>query len=156
MIYNLFLNSTTDIPLTNYYSAVLDTNRGQRVYAVDWSFLPEDTKFKVSFKFISKNASLTGANVYNIVTNFTQPNSVSGGNEMRRYTNTILGTVKPRMVTGTTDVQLIANPLNNDPIVLNERPSNNLLEIKVLDFANAQYNSPLDYLMIISFQEMKN
>jgi hypothetical protein len=59
------------------------------------------------------------------------------------------------MVTGTADVQLMANPFHNEPIFLNERPSNNFLEIKVLDFANAQYNLGVEYLMTISFEAIK-
>ena len=42
MIYNLFLNAYTNAPLTNYYSAVSATEYAQRVFAIDWSFLPQD------------------------------------------------------------------------------------------------------------------
>lgn len=154
MIYNLYLNSLTNNPLTNYYSANSTNNRGQRIYAVDWSFLPEDKEFQVSFKFISRGLTLTANNIYNIVANFNQPNCISAGSDIRRNTNSILGVIKPRQITGDTDVQLIANPKDNEPVSLLKRPNDNFLEIKIVDNDGVQFNLGQDYLMILSFEEI--
>ena len=154
MIYNLYLNSLANTPLTNYYSAVLSTNRGQRIYAVDWSFLPDNKQFEVSFKFLSRGLTLTANDIYNLTANFTQPNCISAGSDIRRNTNSILGVIKPRQVTSSTDVQLVANPKDNEPIFLLKRPVDNFLEIKILDNDGAQYNLGQDYIMIISFEEV--
>lgn len=153
MIYNLFLNSTATTPLTNYFSAVSATNRGQRVYAVDWSFLPENKKFKVNFKFVSRQLALTANSVYYISSNFTQPTSATAGSVVARRPNTILGTVKPRRVSSDTDCQLTANPDDNEPVYLLDRPRDNFLEIRVLDTTASQYNLAVDYLMVISFED---
>ena len=155
MIYSLFLNSTTNTPLTNYYSTVDSNNRGQRVYAVDWSFLPDDKQFKVTFKFASKKiASLTADNTAFICANFTQTNNVVGGNEVRRKPFRFLGIVKPYYVSAATDMSYSANPVENDPIYLSKRPDNNFLEITVCDMTNTLATIAVDYLMVISFEEI--
>jgi len=154
MIYNLYLNSLANTPLTNYYSANTTLNRGQRIYAVDWSFLPEDKQFEVSFKFLARGLTLTANDIYYITGNFNQPNCITAGSDIRRNTNNILGVVKPRQVTGSTDVQLIASPKDNEPILLLRRPNDNFLEIKLITNNGTQYNLANDYLMILSFQEV--
>lgn len=154
MIYNLFLNSTTNTPLTNYVSAVSAANRGQRLYAVDWTFLPQNKKFKVSFKFVSRQLVLTANSIYYVSANFTQPTSVTAGSVVTRKPNTILGTLKPRRVSSDTDCQLTSNPDDNEPVYLLDRPANNFLEITILDTSTAlQYNLAADYLMVLTFDD---
>ena len=156
MIYNLYLNSLANNPLTNFYSANSNANRGQRIYAVDWSFLPEDKQFEVSFKFLARGLTLTANDIYYITANFNQPNCITAGSDIRRNTNNILGVVKPRQITSSTDVQLVASPKDNEPILLLERPNDNFLEIKVITNTGTQYNLANDYLMILSFHEVVN
>ena len=45
--YNLFLR------INNYYSTTNTANTLNRTYEVDWTFLPKDKHFKVSFNFCS-------------------------------------------------------------------------------------------------------
>jgi hypothetical protein len=155
MIYSLILNSTTNTPLTNYFSANASGNRGQRVYAVDWTFLPENKKFKVTFKFASKKiTALTADNIAYITANFSQPNHIMGSNLVRRNPTPCLGILKPNYVSAATDMQYSSNPTENQPTFLFERPSNNFLEITVLDLANTQVNITVDYLMVLYFEEI--
>jgi hypothetical protein len=157
MIYNLFLNSTPNNPLTNYHSAITANNRGQRVYAVDWSFLPENKKFEVSFRFASKASAFTANDLYYITTNFGPTStSLSGGSMVRRQNNNIIGTLKVRSISTTAgDLQLVSLPLENEPVLLLQRPTNNLLEVSIMSNPSTQYNLTTDYLLTLSFTEVK-
>jgi hypothetical protein len=155
MIYNLFLNSTTDNPLTNYYSAASAANRGQRVYAVDWSFLPENKKYEVSFRFATRSGTFTANNLCYITANFgLTSTSVSGSSGINIRNNNILGIVKSRLASSAVnDAQLSALPGDNEPVLLLDRPKNNFVEIRILDNTLAQLNLTVDYILILSFKE---
>ena len=95
MIYNLFLNAYTNAPLTNYYSAGSSADYSQRVFAIDWTFLPHDKNFKVSFKFASRAATLTNSDQIYVTANFL-PNSttLSGGSMVQQNNTSLLGLLK--------------------------------------------------------------
>ena len=158
MIYNLFLNSYTDAPLTNYYSATTANAYAQRVFAVDWSFLPQDKKYNVSFKFASRSASLTNNDQVYVNANFL-PNSttLAGGSIIQQKNTSILGLLKVRAATTnvTTDLQYYANPIDNSPVYLYGRPCDNFLEITLKSYSgvNATLTNIVWY-MIISFEEI--
>lgn len=160
MIYNLFLNSSTDVPLTNYFSAETTLNRGQRIYAVDWSFLPENKKYKVTFRFNTLGGSFTSNNLLFITTNFGPlSSSVSAGSITSRQNNSILGVLKVRQgTTATTDLCLVSFPKENEPVFLYNRPTNNFLEIRLISVIPTVpptpfHNLATDYVMILSFEE---
>lgn len=158
MIYNLFLNSTTDTPLTNYYSAVLANDRGQRVYAVDWSFLPElqaNESYEVSFRFLSKAGTFTANNlVYLTLTIGLSGTSVTGSNSVSRKNNRVLGMLKPRQASGTSDIQLSALASDNEPVSIITRPFDSFIEVKVVDNTGAQLSLTVDYILILSFKKV--
>lgn len=153
MIYNLFLNSTTDAPLTNYASAIDPLNTGQRIYAINWDFLPENKKYKVTFRFISKSASLTANDLIFLTANFgTSLNSFSGGNRVEKNPNILLGIVKPRQISSSTDCQFSSLTKDNSFIMIN-RPTNNFLEIKLMSSLSVQYPLAVNYILVLSFEE---
>lgn len=156
MIYNLFLNSTTDTPLTNYYSAVSATNRGQRIYAVDWSFLPENKKYEVSFRFATKSSAFTANNLCYLTANFgLTSTSVIAGSGVNIRNSNILGVLKPRPASSTAnDAQLSALPNDNEPVLILDRPRDNFVEIKIIDNTFSQLNLSVDYILILSFKEV--
>ena len=87
MIYNLFLNSTSSHALTT--SAA---NRGQRIYALDWSFLPQYKRYKITFRFVSKKGSYTGDDNYIVTANFGPLfSSFTGGKNVEQKSNLNLG-----------------------------------------------------------------
>jgi hypothetical protein len=156
MIYNLFLNSTTDNPLTNYFSTVTAANRGQRIYNVNWQFLPPDKKFQVTFRFVSKAAALTSDNVVYLTADFIGLRSVSfsGSNTNDIKGNNILGMLKVRQSsTNLNDTQLSALVSDNEPVII-PRPTNPFIEIKIMDITGAQLNLTTDYILILSFMEL--
>ena len=157
MIYNLFLNSYTNAPLTNYYSAVSAVEYAQRVFAVDWSFLPQDKKYNVSFKFASRSASLTNDSQVYVSANFLPSSTtLTGGSIVQQNNNNILGLLKVRAATtlGTGDMQYFANPLDNKPVSILGRPNDNFLEITLRNITGVQATlTSIVWYMIISFEE---
>ena len=158
MIYNLFLNAYTNAPLTNYYSAVSATDHSQRVFAIDWSFLPHDKKFKVSFKFSSRAATLTNSDQIYVTANFL-PNSttLAGSSVIQQLNTSLLGLLKVRAATpSNADMQYVSNPNDNLPVYLFGRPTNNFLEIVLKTYAGANANfTNLIWYMVISFEEVR-
>ena len=150
MIYNLFLNSTSSHALTT--SA---TNRGQRIYALDWSFLPQYKRYKITFRFVSKKGSYTGDDNYIVTANFGPLfSSFTGGKNVEQKSNLNLGFLSCRQgTTLNTDLQIYALPSDNPAVSMNDRPSNNYIEILLLAMDGTQYNLTVDYLMIVSFTE---
>ena len=158
MIYNLFLNAYTNAPLTNYYSAVSATDYSQRVFAIDWSFLPQDKNFKVSFKFASRAASLTNSDQIYVTANFL-PNSttLAGGSVVQQNNTSLLGLLKVRAGTpSNADIQYFSNPKDNLPVYLFGRPNNNFLEIILKTYAGVNATlTNLIWYMVISFEEVR-
>ena len=158
MIYNLFLNAYTNAPLTNYYSAVSATDYSQRVFAIDWSFLPHDKKFKVSFKFSSRAATLTNSDQIYVTANFL-PNSttLAGGSVVQQLNTSLLGLLKVRAATpSNADMQYDSTPTDNLPVYLFGRPTNNFLEIILKTYAGVNATlTNLIWYMVISFEEVR-
>ena len=144
--------------MTNYYSATTASEYAQRVFAIDWSFLPQDKKFKVSFKFASRAASLTNSDQVYVTANFL-PNSttLAGGSIVQQNNTSILGLLKVRTATtASTDLQYFSNPDDNLPVYLYGRPNNNFLEINLKTYAGVNATlTNLIWYMIISFEEVR-
>jgi hypothetical protein len=156
MIYNLFLNSRETDPLTNYHSAVSANDRGQRVYAVDWSFLNDDKKYEVYTRFSSRSGDFTANNLCFLTANIgLRSTTASGSSLVTKNGNNVLGVLKVRMAsTVLNDFQLSSLASDNQPLSILGRPRDNFLEIRILDNTGAQFNLTTDYILILSFKEV--
>ena len=153
MIYNLFLNSK------KYNSASSAVSRGQRVYAIDWSFLPENKAFNLTFKFLSQHPTLVlSSNNISLISASFGPLalSCSGGSVIQRQNSNIIGSINVRSATANSDFHMFSTPIDNPPITLLSRPSNNLLEITITDIDMVQVPLDTDYILTLSFEEVKN
>ena len=155
MSYNLYINSTV-----YHDSTISAANVSQRVYAVDWTFLPNNTKFKVTFKFATGRGQLNPDNTGYIVMNLNNSSNVTSSTSLVEYQSTnMIGFFmpvrgSPRSNLGVpSDIWMSSNPDDNPPVSMNDRPSNNYIEILLLAMDGTQYNLTVDYLMIISFTE---
>ena len=156
--YNLFLRSN------NYYSTTNTANTLNRTYAVDCTFLPKDKHFKVSFNFCSNRfQSATNANnrQYLVLTNLGGYNSFTGGNNVEKNVNNILGGLKIkrgswRTADGIqTDMHYRANDTSNSPIYLNDRPSSNFLTIDIISILGSTDASvSSQYYIELCFEEI--
>lgn len=159
MIYTLNLDSTI------YFSSLTGSNNyGHRVYAVDWSFLPENKKFKMTFKLQSKRRSSlgynAGANIIRVRCNlnglFNQ--NINGGYNVNKSNNDFIGLmVIKRSSEGSNDNQLRTFPHHNPPTFLSGRPTGNFITIETLNntgIRNSGITGP--YLMSLYFEVVED
>ena len=161
MNYKLTINSST------YFSKLNATNNLNITYAIDWTFLPKDKSFLVSFHFISNrtNFNLTSANnrQFLVSANLGQSDNYTGNATLGKNQNNIIGGLKlykasSRAAAGSpTDTAFKANIKNNRPIYLNTRPTDNFLTISIssiIDSDATLTDFTLAYLMDLYFQEI--
>ena len=162
MNYKLTLNSST------YFSKLNATNNLSITYAIDWSFLPKDKSFLVSFRFITNryNFGTTPANnrQFLVNANLGQSNNYTGDATLDKIQNNILGGLKlyrasTRSADGAfTDTAYKANIHTNSPIYIDRRPTDNYLNIVITSIidpdTNFLNNFTQGYQMVLFFQEI--
>lgn len=156
-VYNLFLTSQN----------VYQTNSATRdlVYAVDWSFLPENKAFNVTCRFSSSDINITANCMGAITWNILNSNSYTGASTTSKQSNGVLAYLKIRGTSGSTgNNQLYVSPKSHTPLYLPSRPNSNLLNIKLVNVDDLQTlltttlssgvsANPSNYVLIISFEE---
>lgn len=146
MIYTVVLNSR------NYFSN--GGNNSSITYGIDWSFLPQGKKYKVSFSFNSKRGTFTADNVIQVYADFTgSPTTYEANGTVSQKVSNFLGVLHPELISSGNDSHLQAHSTDNTPIFINDRPSNNTFTIRLLDNTGTAYNPAVDYLMVLSFEE---
>ena len=156
-VYNLFLTSQ------KVYQTI-DATR-DLVYAVDWTFLPDNKAFNISVRFSSSDINVTG-NCFGCITwDVMNSNSYTGSATTSKQSNGVLAYMKVRGTSGvTTNNQLYVSPKNHTPVYLPIRPNGNLLNIKLVNVNDLQTLLtttltsgvaviPTNYVLIISFEE---
>jgi len=156
-VYNLFLTS----------SNVFQTNSATRdlVYAIDWSFLPENKAFNVTCRFGSSDINITASCMGAITWDVLNSNSYTGSGQTSKQSNGVLAYIKVRGTsTSTTNNQLYVSPKNMSPVYIPSRPNSNLLNIKLVNADNfnnllttfpgsGNAASPAVYILILNFEE---
>ena len=156
-VYNLFLTSQN----------VYQTNNATRdlVYAVDWSFLPDNKAFNVTCRFGSSDLNITASCMGAIVWDVLNSNSYTGSGQTSKQSNGLLAYIKVRGTsTSTTNNQLYVSPKNMSPVYIPVRPNGNLLRIRLVNADNfnnllttfpgsVNAASPAVYILILSFEE---
>jgi hypothetical protein len=151
MSYNLYLNSTIYHP-----STISATNFAQRVYAVDWSFLPNNKKFTVTFDYASGRGQYNPDQTGYIVMNLNNSSNVTNSEIVEFQSTNIIGFFMPvarstRNAAGIpSDIAMIANPGDNPPFVLSSNSLNSLLEVRLYNLDGAQFNKT--YQMTLHFE----
>jgi hypothetical protein len=156
-VYNLFLTS----------SNVFQTNSATRdlVYAVDWSFLPDNKAFNVSCRFSSSDLNITASCMGAITWDVMNSYSYTGSATTSKQSNGVIAYLKVRGTsTNTANNQLYVSPKNMTPVYIPSRPNGNLLNIKLVN-ADALTNlltttsgsgtpaSPANYVLMLNFEE---
>ena len=156
-VYNLFLTS----------SNVFQTNSATRdlVYAVDFSFLPDNKAFNVTCRFGSSDINITASCMGAIVWDVMNSNSYTGSGQTSKQSNGVLAYIKVRGTsTSTTNNQLYVSPKNMTPVYIPVRPNGNLLRIRLVnaDDLNVLLTtfpgsgtavSPAVYILMLNFEE---
>lgn len=134
-IYNIVLNSA-------FGTASPDVRQVNFFY--DWSRL-EQGRYKLSFTFVTSTLTTTNATVLNIFTDLAQTNTFFASNPDGTMNNTYgyqyLGMARAS-ATGASSYLFAPNNFNGE-IYLNQRPSNNLFSILLLnnDATKSAYTS---------------
>ena len=156
-VYNLFLTSHN----------VFQTNDATRdlVYAVDWSFLPDNKAFNVSCRFGSSDLNITASCMGAIVWDVLNSNSYTGSSQTSKQSNGVLAYLKVRGTSQTTsNNQLYVSPKNMTPVFLPSRPNSNLLNIRLVNvndlntlltttITSGIAANPANYILILNFEE---
>ena len=151
MSYNLYINSTIYHP-----STISAANVSQRVYAVDWSFLPNNKKFKVSFDYATGRGQVNPDQTGYIVMNLNNSSNVTNSEIVEFQSTNIIGLFMPvarstRNAAGIpSDISMIANPKDNPPFILSSNSLNSLLEVRLYNLDGAQFNKT--YQMTLHFE----
>ena len=160
-------NYTLSLQSANTFSVNTAGTTLNNTYAVDWTFLPPDKSFLVSFNFITARYNFSNANTndrqFLVSANLGQYNNYTGNAIIDKMQNNIIGGLKmyrasTRGVSGNlTDISYKANIKNNNPIYIDRRPTSNFLNIvitSIIDSETALNTFTLPYLMNLYFQEI--
>ena len=156
-VYNLFLSSNN----------VFKTNSATRdlVYAVDWSFLPDNKSFYVTCRFGSSDLNITASCMGAITWDVLNSNSYTGSSQTSKQSNGVLAYIKVRGTsTSTTNNQLYVSPKNMTPVYIPARPNGNLLNIRLVNAdalnvllttfpGSVNAASPAVYILMLNFEE---
>lgn len=146
----------------NTQDSINSLNNNLQRFNVDWSVLPENTNFIVSFSF-SSNSTSTDKNILNacVYANLGCLNNYEIGATSNYKNTNFLGFLNIACAADGTNTRTFQcdNTLNN-PLFINKRPSNNLLEIRICTFygSNFLYSSVEGlinpYVLILNFEEV--
>ena len=156
-VYNLFLTSQN----------VYHTNDATRdlVYAVDWTFLPENKAFNVTCRFGSSDVNITASCMGAITWDVLNSNSYTGSGQTSKQSNGVLAYLKVRGTSSVTNNnQLYVSPKNMSPVYIPMRPNGNLLNIRLVNAdslngllttfpGSGSAASPANYILILTFEE---
>lgn len=160
MIYSVLLNSRKPYRQNGSNSSV--------TYAQDWSFLPQDKHFRVSFSFHSTSdgqlnadslfyvtADFTGSPV-NYYANAPETPTATSQRSLLNVSN-IIGVIHSES-SGPNNQNLVlrVNADDNYKITLLNRPNNTFFTINLVKYDEATFNLNAHYLMMLYFEEVRN
>ena len=159
--YKLSLQSADNFSVNNAGTTLNNT------YAIDWTFLPADKSFLVSFNFISGRYNFFGVSAadknFLVSANLGQYNNDTGSSTISKQQNNILGGFKIYRASARanagfhTDQSYKASIKTNPPIYIDRRPTDNFLNIvitSIIDGENALNTFTLPYQLNLFFQEI--
>ena len=153
MIYKVNLDSS------DFYSSLTEPNHSHRIYAIDWSFLPEHKRFKMTFSMVSKKRTLNG---FNAGANIIRVRCNLGGmfqqnkNGSNNGNNDFIGCIViKRASDDTNDNRIKTLPHHNPPTFLPSRPTGNFITVEIVN-NNETLNLGLSgsYCMTLFFEEI--
>jgi len=148
-IYNVVLNS-------NFGSGAITNNKS---YCVNWSNLPDDKKFKLTWSFTcSSNVAYALGIINYVFCDLGQSQQIfTSQNSLLNYRCDFLGSLKLRASTGkyTTFACVMTS---NPPLFLDRKPTNNIINVGIFNGSATQNQLstviPDNYTLILSFEEL--
>ncbi len=156
MIKNLLINSTKWNPAYTPNNNNVPLSYGNLSYTIDWSFLEEHKDYKVTFSFVSKEiVDIMAENLYLINLPLTATAEVyEAGNGIYKKQTNIIGVIHPAVIDAPNG-RLHAMSQDNPPFTIRGRPSNQVVNVNIQTLAGATYNLLNDYVLILSFEEVR-
>ena len=112
---------------------------------MDWSFLPKNKKFKVSFHYLSGRGQLNPDHTGYILMNLNNSSNVTRSSIVEYQSTNIIGLFMP-VVSSTrnaagipSDIAMIAKPDDNPPFILSSNSLNRLLEVILYNLDGTQF-----------------
>ena len=131
---------------------------GQSSFNVDWTFLPLNKAFKVTFSYMSQSdGAILGADVMTLVMNLGQSNNFNCNGS--RQSTPYLGNFKiGRSSAPDNHGYYYADVNSNPPIYLEQRPSQNAIVVQINSglLASTPFATPapLPYVLTLAFEEV--
>ena len=143
--------------LVNSISKLAGSTTTNATYNCDWSILPENTKFKVGFAFVSDTVNITSYSSIALISVV-----IGGVNAYRTSSLTtftpianLVGVLAPLALSTTT--VLVADASANNKIWLQTRPRNNTFQVAITAHTGPFWTDnigaiPTNYVLILSFE----
>ena len=167
MLHTVVLNS-------NNHFLTPSANTNEITFNMDWSFLKDNTKYKIRFFFNSRGInSVTADSVYNVYTDFLYNANTAEPNNLGGYTPSLfLGMIHPETVINTggggggggggNTAHLKAHSVDSAYILLNSKPNNSIFKIIIKNMDGSNPNiTPADntknflqYTTVLQFEEI--
>tara|TARA_R110002153_G_scaffold108887_1_gene249599 strand:- start:336 stop:785 length:450 start_codon:yes stop_codon:yes gene_type:complete len=134
--------------------ALTGVNNANQTYAFDFLGF-EEGAYMVDFTYHGEANDLAKTNTCSIFSNFTTPYVLTAGTATGAQTTNYLGTLTE--TSGTADGAFTSTYLENAPIHLAGRPTNQIIEIQMRDGNNALYTDNAgaelaNYIMVLRFR----
>ena len=143
--------------LVNSISKTAGSTTTNAFYNCDWSILPDNTKFKVGFTFVSDTVNITSYSsiaLLSVVLGGVNTYSTSSSTTFTPISN-LEGILAPLALSTTT--VLMADADKNNKIWLQTRPKNNTFQVAITAHTGAFWVDnasaiPTNYVLILSFE----
>tara|TARA_Y100000114_G_scaffold157164_1_gene187640 strand:- start:4346 stop:4819 length:474 start_codon:yes stop_codon:yes gene_type:complete len=135
---------------------------GQAEFFVNWNnFFPEDEsycEYSLSFSYISQSSSsLAETDLYALEVDVGTSLQILGTSDTNQNANAgtdiIIGMVKPEKVG--TNFRMVSDYLDNPPVLVKGRPSNNMVKITLKDLTGTISQKNPQFLCILRFEKLK-
>ena len=148
------------------FSVVVDSvdaysgaNVYDKKYAIDWSFLPEG-EYDLTFSFVSSPATAVASDVKGIAIEGlgTQAQVYLAGSGTDTKSSTLIGLLNRVNFNDGTARQRFQQPSFNPPVVLRQRPSNNIFSVKMINTTGgtgATSGMGGSYILMLHFNKRK-
>ena len=143
--------------LVNSISKIAGSTTTNAFYNCDWSILPDNTKFKVGFTFVSDTVNITSYTSIAIISVVLGGTNTYRTSSLTTFTpiSNIIGVLTPPILSTTTYLLAEANANNN--VWLMSRPVNNVFQVVITSHLGAFWTDnvgaiPTNYVLILSFE----
>ena len=149
MIYTVVLNST---------SKVVGSTTTNALFNFDWSYLPDNEKYKMSYTFCSDAIAMTTlATIPCLYVQLSQSNIYTNSITTGATTTNMIGVLSPFNIGAVSF--LYADTQINSPIYLNHKPVNNVIKVDILTNASPPVNwadssavAVQNYILTLTFE----